>query len=240
VNYERIFEQRGGAYDRAMQRWPEARRGDFDVALRALEPRAGETIVDVPAGGDYLRRWLPPSCRWFGHEPCAGFHPDAPTPGAELLPLPWPDGFADAAVSVAGVHHLADKRPLFRELRRVVRVDGRFVLADVHEDSAVASFLDAFVGAHNSTGHAGIYLGGATLGELLETGWRVEQAARVAFEWRFADRSDLAAFCRMLFDLQDVTDAAVLAGVERHLGVTAHAGGVGMNWELFVVRASAR
>ncbi len=120
MNYQQIFEQRGAAYHRAMERWPEVRREDFLVPLRALDPRPGEAIVDVPAGGGYLQRYLPPSCRWLGHEPCGNFHETEPTPDTDLLPLPWSDGSADAAISIAGVHHLDDRRPLFRELRRVV------------------------------------------------------------------------------------------------------------------------
>lgn len=237
MNYEQIFEQRGGAYDQAMRRWPGARRDDFLVPLRALEPQRGEAIVDVPAGGGYLRDYLPAGCRWFGHEPCASFHVDAPA--VDLLPLPWADGFADAAISIAGVHHLDDKRPLFRELRRVVRDAGRFVLADVHEASAVAAFLDQFVGRHTSTGHQGIYLGSRTLAELTESGWAVERADREAFCWWFSDGASLAEYCRMLFDMHGVTDAMILDGVERLLGTQSAEAGIGMNWELFVIRARA-
>ena len=237
MNYQQIFEQRGTTYDRAMQRWPEARREDFLVPLRALDPRPGETIVDVPAGGGYLQRYLPPSCRWSGHEPCASFHEHEPATGTDLLPLPWSTGSADAAISIAGVHHLDDRRPLFRELRRVVKGGGRFVLADAHEESSVAVFLDEFVGAHNSTGHAGNYLGRATLAELAECGWRADHAERVPLHWWFADRGSLAEYCRMLFDLREADDATVVEGVERYLGVTVRDGAIGMNWELYVVAA---
>jgi SAM-dependent methyltransferase len=138
---------------------------------------------------------------------------------------------------VAGVHHLDDKRPLFRELRRVIRPGGRFVLADVHAESAVARFLDEFVGRHNSTGHAGCYLDAGTLAELCASGWRVERSARVPFGWWFPDHASVAAYCRMLFDMRDIGDDELLAGVERHLGLCVNAGAVGMNWELFVVLA---
>jgi len=237
MNYEQIFEQRGGAYDHAMRRWPDARRDDFRVPLQVLAPQPGEAIVDVPAGGAYLRHYLPAGCRWFGHEPCASFHLE--TPAVDLLPLPWADGFADAAISIAGVHHLEDKRPLFRELRRVVGDSGRFVLADVHEASAVAVFLDRFVGRYNSTGHQGVYLGPHTLEELTESGWEVETADRRPFCWWFRDGASLAQYCRMLFDVRGADDATIRDGVERLLGTQATEPGIGMNWELFVIRARA-
>jgi SAM-dependent methyltransferase len=237
MNYEQIFAQRGSAYDRAMQRWPEARCDDFRVPLAVLDPQPGEVIVDVPAGGGYLSRYLPAACRWVGHEPCASFHGDQPGQETDLLPLPWPDGFADAAISIAGVHHLDDKGPVFRELRRVVSGAGRFVLADVHVESPVRGFLDDFVGSHNSTGHAGVYLDTRTLQELEASGWQVDSAERIAFCWWFADRGNLAEFCRMFFDMPGLDDETLIAGVERHLGLCTRAGAIGMNWELFVVRA---
>jgi SAM-dependent methyltransferase len=237
MNYEQIFAARGSTYDHAMQRWPEARRDDFAVPLGWLEPHPGEVVVDVPAGGGYLRRYLPQGCRWFGHEPCASFREGAPGSGTDLLPLPWADDFADAGISVAGVHHLDDKEPLFRELRRVIRPGGRFVLADVHADSAVARFLDEFVGRYNSTGHAGRYLGNGTLVELEAAGWRIERSTRVPFAWWFPDRASVAAYCRMLFDMRDIDDDELLAGIDAHLGLCTKDGSTGMRWELFVVRA---
>lgn len=237
VNYEQIFDRRGTAYDRAMERWPEARREDLLVPLGWLDPLPGETIVDVPAGGGYLQRYLPSSCRWLGHEPCASFNANEPNLNVDLLPLPWSDSAADAAISIAGVHHLDDRRPLFRELRRVVKDHGRFVLADAHEASSVARFLDEFVGVHNSTGHTGNYLGRATLAELAASGWRAERAERVPLHWWFADRGSLAEFCRMLFDLRDVDDERIVDAVQGCLGLTVRDGAIGMNWELYLVAA---
>lgn len=239
MNYTEIFELRGGSYHQAMQRWPEARRDDFLVPLQWLAPLPGEKIVDVPAGGGYLRHHLPNFSRWFGHEPCASFTGGAATTAAALLPLPWPDAFADAAVSIAGVHHLPDLEPLLRELRRVLKRGGRLLLADVHEDSAVARFLDAFVGRHNTTGHVGHYLGEHTLQEQRRCGWRVERAQRVTYGWWFSGLAELAGFCRMLFDLNRVTDDDIIAAVEEHLGLQSGPRGIGLNWELFVVLAHA-
>ena len=259
MNYEGIFRERGGAYHRAMNRWPDARADDFRVPLERLRLRAGETIVDVPAGGGYLRRYVPATCRWFGHEPCGSFS-DAATADADLLPLPWPDRFADAAISIAGVHHFADKRPLFREVRRVLRDGGRFVLADVHRASPVARFLDDFVGSHNSTGHDGDYLDDATLDDLRHCGFEISAAQRSAYRWHFADRLQMGEFCRLLFDMHDVEPEFVAGEIERRLGtvpspesvrpigadrdpVAMEGGplnGVAMNWELWVVRALAR
>jgi len=237
VNYEDIFRERGAAYQAAMRAWPDARREEFARPLARAAIRPGDVVVDVPAGGGYLREYLPAGCSWQGHEPCASFFGQA-SADAPLLPLPWSGEFADLAFSIAGVHHLADKDPLLREFRRVLRPGGRLVLADAHADSEVARFLDDFVGAHNSTGHAGVYLDGGFTGEIEASGLRVLSAERVRYHWWFATREDMGDFCRLLFDMRGIEADEDAAGIERHLGTSAGADGqVGMNWELYTLVA---
>ncbi len=237
MNYEDIFRNRGGAYHEAMRRWPDARRDEFLVPLKWAAPAPGERIVDVPAGGGYLRRYLPESSTWLGHEPCASFLPDAAAPEQGLLPLPWPAASADVAISIAGVHHLADKRPLFRELHRVVRPGGRFVLADIREHSRPARFLDEFVDRWNSTGHRGDYLDDRAIRDLRDCGFEVVRAEPAAYCWWFADRQEMGAFCRLLFDMRRIEAGDVADEIEERLGVTRAGGRIGLNWELLLVLA---
>ena len=237
MNYQDIFRERGGAYHHAMERWPDARRDEFQIPLRRAGLVGGETVIDVPAGGGYLKRHLPQGCRWFGHEPSASFL-DGAAQDSDLLPLPWAAGFADVAFSIAGLHHIADKRPLFNEVARVLTPGGRFVLADAHEASPVAQFLDDFVGRYNSTGHDGDYLGDATLDELASAGFVVTDARRTPYCWWFSDRDEMGEFCRLLFDIRGVDAAAVADAIESRLGVSHRDGATGMNWELLVVCCS--
>ena len=133
------------------------------------------------------------------------------------------------------MHHLTDKRGLFREVHRVLKPGGRFVLADAHEESNVARFLDEFVGRYNSTGHDGEYLNDATLADLVESGFIVRHAQRTPYCWWFADRPQMGAFCRLLFDMRDIGDAEVADAIEKYIGVSHRDGELGMNWELLII-----
>lgn len=238
MNYEDIFQERGGAYHQAMRRWPQARRDDFVLPLQWAALQPGERLIDVPAGGGYLRRYLPEGCDWFGHEPCASFQDDTTALDRRLLPLPWPDGFAHAAISIAGLHHLPDKLPLFRELARTLLPGGRLVLADVHADSAVARFLDDFVGRHTSTGHQGRYLDAATSAQLATAGFTVLRAEYLHYCWWFDDPAGMGAFCRLLFDMQGIGDAGVTEAIRQQLGTTERDGRIGMHWSLYGLLAT--
>ena len=239
-SYTELFGKRGGPYDHAMQFWPTARNEEFHNAVDRAVLRPGMTLADVPAGGGYLRNFLPSECRYLPHEPCRSFSHHDSKMTDRLLPLPWDDGVVDVTFSIAGVHHVDDKRPLFRELARVAKPEGSLVLADVHEDSVVGDFLDGFVGAHNSTGHDGLYLGPHTLEELESSGWQVFSERRQPFRWWFSDVSAMAAFCQSLFDLRHADLGQIEKAVTGMLGVEEGPDGVGMNWELYYIVARKR
>jgi len=232
AGYEQLFSQRGHVYDAAMRAVPGARTQEFEEAVTRACLQTGMRVADVPAGGGYLAAHLPEGCAWLGHEPCANFVETHSSFAKPLLPLPWADASVDAAISIAGVHHLQDKRSLYRDLWRVVRPGGRLVLADAWLGSPVATFLDGFVGAHNSTGHQGVYLDESTSAELSKASWQVLAVERPPLLWRFSSEAELADFCSVLFDLREVTREQVLAAVHADLAVASLADGVGLHWQL--------
>ena len=238
-NYESLFDRRGGSYDQAMLKFPKARLQEFEQVIAAAALESGMHVADVPAGGGYLRNFLPHDCVWFGHEPCQSFSQhNATVSNSALLPLPWDDRSMDVAISLAGVHHLVDKQALFAELHRVVKPNGRLILSDIKEDSLAAIFLDDFVGRHNSTGHEGWYINDKTLRSLHDSQWEVTRVEDVAFQWVFDSRDAMAEFCHQLFDLKTATVTQTLLEIESYLGVVQLAdGAIGMNWSLTTITA---
>jgi len=240
ATYAELFAQRGSAYDRAMQKYPHARDAEFLQLLAEVELKAGMRVGDVPAGGGYLRWYLPEGCVWEGHEPCATFtnhgaREDDPA-SRPLLPLPWGDGELDCVLSLAGVHHIEDKTELWGEVRRVLKPAARFVVSDVAEGSPYARFLDGFVGDYNSTGHEGRFLNAATVEELKACGFKVIDARGNAYHWRFENREQMADFAGGLFDVCKATPNQIIEAIERDLGVEDNAdGSVGMNWALMTI-----
>lgn len=239
-SYTDLFNTRGAPYDRAMQRHPDARRREFLQVITPANIAAGMRVGDVPAGGGYLRAYLPEGAIWEGHEPCSSFaHHGAGGAAATsvpLLPLPWGDATLDVAVSLAGVHHLDDKGALFADIHRVLKPGGTFILSDVAEGSPPALFLDGFVGLHNSTGHDGRYLGPHTLDALHAAGWTIAAHGRQHFTWDFADRDAMGDFACLLFDICKSTPHATAQAIERDLGVQPLPDGqIGMNWSLMTI-----
>ncbi|GGD63976.1 hypothetical protein [Lacimicrobium alkaliphilum] len=56
--YQEIFNNRAWSYHQAMQSAPDARRLEFEIALDYLQPGTGQSIVDMPSGGGYLKQYI--------------------------------------------------------------------------------------------------------------------------------------------------------------------------------------
>ncbi len=110
------------------------------LTLAANGPKP-ETILDIGCGtGRLLRkamtRW--PYARFIGVDPAPGMVdmaqrllPDAAFRLGTAEEIPLPDASVDLAMSTVSFHHWHDQAAGVREVARVLRPGGRFLLADV-------------------------------------------------------------------------------------------------------------
>ncbi len=89
----------------------------------------------------------------------------------------------DWILSLAGLHHEADKLALFHEMARVLKVKAQVVLADASEGSLTARFLDEWVGRYNPQGHTGEYFTENTIAELEASGLSVNSIFEKKYHW---------------------------------------------------------
>lgn len=235
-DYKEIFYRRGQLYHRAMETYPTSRAEEFLSVIGEANIAPGMTVIDVPSGGAYLADYLP-GVSLVGLESSPVFAALAKERAEAVLlfddnNFPLASASVERVLSIAGLHHSEHKRGFFAEVRRVLKRDGRLVVADVAENSPVRRFLDEFVGKYNETGHSGWYFGATTRSELKDAGLDILRERELRFRWHAPDRSRLADFCRTLFGMVRTDNATVAAGLAEYLGFHEAPDRCGLNWEL--------
>ncbi|WP_111656367.1 class I SAM-dependent methyltransferase [Isoalcanivorax indicus] len=244
--YADIFERRGAQYTAAMAQCPQARRVEFEQAL--ITARVGNAachLLDVPAGGAWLRDMIPGGpvgheVRYTAVESTDGFiqrlAPDARPAlvlAEDLTRIPLPDACADRLVSLAGLHHIEQRGPVYSEMRRLMKPGAVACIADVQAGTPTALFLNGPVDQFCPMGHHGLFLDDADTGLLRQAGWHIQEDQLLDVAWRFASLAEMGSFCRLLFGLDNAPDdEAVIEAVVAGPGVSTEGDQVLMHWPL--------
>lgn len=228
-----------------MTELPAARAAERDALLDLLDLRAGEVVVDLQAAGGFLadgiRARFGAGVRVICVEPTelrlriSAVHEVRDDPLHAMASLG--DASAGAVVGLAGLHHSEDIPATLAECLRILRPGGLFAVCDVEAGSAVASWLNGYVDAHNRQGHRGTFLTRAELEALLAaTGFEEVDVERRDVPWRFPSLWHLGRFFKGLFALE-VQETEITAAVRDRLGVRAVVHGIEVPWTLLYARA---
>jgi SAM-dependent methyltransferase len=237
--YEQIFLKRADAYQKAMELFPHARDHEFRLVVELACIKAGETVCDAPAGGGYLRAYLPGGIgSYLAVETAPDFTRRCPMGDADrviespLHQIALDDHSVDVCINLAGSHHLESKSHFFDEAARILKPGGRLVLADVEKDTAVDRYLNEFVDQHNSMGHVGEFLTPETADEIAACGFKIHSDELISFPWCFNNRHDMGLFCKLLFGMDLAERDKVERAGEDILGCVSGPGSINLNWSL--------
>lgn len=240
-SYKDIFNQRADSYHKAMTKFPMARIEEFAHLINILEIKKDDTVADIPSGGGYLRNYINQDLTVYSIDSSQEFlkyHPAASrTLCAEISNIPLQSAFFNKIFSLAGIHHLTDKKSFFREANRLLKVGGIFGLADVESGSPVDQFLNVFVDEYNSMGHKGLFLDGSTIEELQSCGFDIVSADNIPFTWQFESKTEAIEFFKLLFYLDQANNRDIESGINNYLGDQRVDGSFCVNWELFYIKA---
>ena len=220
--YAAVFEKRAAEYDYAMKFAPRARDAEFTALLVPLSEFSPGLVCDIPAGGGYLAPYLCPGFEYLGVEPTSEFLTAWPAElkkvSSGMTDVPLADGSVDYIVSLAGLHHEPDLRPVFGEFRRIVRDSGRVIVSDAAAGTAPASFLNGFVDENNPLGHDGRFLDDTTASLLVAAGFAIREDRLVDVPWSFGSMTEAGEFCRHLFGTSSLDADEVARALDREIG----------------------
>jgi SAM-dependent methyltransferase len=111
--------------------------GLLDVVLPAIEPHVHGRVLDVGCGGGELTRRLGA----IGVDAALVQARRARGPCASALALPFADAAFDTVVSSCSIKHWPDPRAGMAECRRVLRLGGTIVVAEMDRDASRSDML---------------------------------------------------------------------------------------------------
>jgi SAM-dependent methyltransferase len=244
--YSSIFDARGGHYNLANHRFPEARREEARALFShfALSP-GDRPWLDVAAGGGYLAeraRAEGIARRSIACDASLSFLLGASAYQArsvsQYAALPFADATFAGAGCLAALHHAEEPERIFAELLRVVAPGGRAAVGDVAAESPPARFLNDFVDGHTETGHRGRFHSAEALGSAFAAaGGNAVRSQCLELCWRFDSRADAVAFSRELFGLRPDTSDEEIESALDELGLEDRGGKASLPWRMAFVSA---
>lgn len=230
--YAEIFQHSGASYHQAMQRWPKARDEEFNAALALLELSDTDLVLDVPAGGAYLQRYLKLPNNYLAFDFSGGFASDTSIGKCKETRIPIANNAVDKTICLAAMHHVENKPEFVNELHRCLCHDGTLVIGDVIAGSKPANFLNEFVDAWNSLGHEGDFIQPDRDIALLEDAGFKTKFQTKCYHWNFADEAECHHYLRLLFALDKKPSNEVLNKAIEVLGKSESSHGYHLSWSL--------
>lgn len=224
-NYASIFQVRGKQHAEAFHRFPMAVEEECASVLSYANIRPGDAVLDVPSASGFLRRHLKTSDVKYTavdpspimHELCKVEIDDCHC--SPMNKLPFTSGIFDVVISLAGLHHEDDLFGSFFEVNRVLTRNGKFVIAEIEENSGPAIFLNNFVHKQSSFGHQGDFFSEHYRSTLSKAGFNIIKERIAAYHWNFASIEDMTTCISLMFGIDRASPSMILAAVEDTLGI---------------------
>lgn len=240
-DYDATFAQRGREYEYAVSTYPDVLAAEFATAASYIMKSAPKVVLNIPAACVPLGNYLPPDITYIEYESNPAFATLTGLDCAPLHSIPLPDHSVDCIVCLASLHHASasERAAFYAECLRILRPGGRLIIGDVLAGTPQDDWLNIFVNAHNSAGHAGLFWSGRDIDAFLSAGFAKVDFSVAEYDWKFASEKDSVDFCTHLFGLDLASPATVLSGLQEYLKPVACEDGLALPWSLgyFVARA---
>ena len=217
---------------RAMELYPKARDEEFNAALSLLQLNNTDKILDVPAGGAYLKQYLTDDIEYQGFDFSNGFVSNSQINECSETDLPIEAESIDKAICLAAMHHVQDKKGFVSELYRCLVPGGLLLIGDVVTNSKEAVFLNGFVDDWNSLGHDGDFINFERESTLLnELGFKTQSITK-HYQWNFESETKCYEYLRLLFSLDKQPSMFELAKAVDQLGASETDSAFHLDWSL--------
>ncbi len=135
--------------------------------------------------------------------------------------IPFEDHSINKAFIHASLHHvnIEDRITLYKEVYRVLKEDGIFIVTDVMKYSKEDYWLNTIVNEYNPNGHNGLFFDISDIYDMKSVGFKVSIKDK-KYSWVFKNKIELIDFVKKMFYMKkECDDAKIYNLVEKYLKI---------------------
>jgi SAM-dependent methyltransferase len=211
MEYREAFNNREKRYEYAINKYQNVLRNEFEVAVKVLDLKESDNLVNIPAGGVPIHRYIDKNLN-INYLPYEVIRDDKrdDMKYCDFTNIPLHSRTIDKLITLASFHHVQEEREeALKEFKRILKDDGVLVIGDVIEGSKQAYWLNVFVNKYNSNGHNGLFLKESDVFLIKNIGFNVETSIHT-YNWIFENDECAIDFIINLFGLDLLDDKELL------------------------------
>ena len=221
MEYNTIFTHRAKSYIYAIQTYPHVLEKEFETAVSMCRLKDGDVFVNIPGACENLREYIPNGIKYLPFETNEVLAKMMDVSASTFSLIPCENNSVDKVLSLASLHHLTndERRVFYKEVARILRPSGMFVIGDVYVNSKQDAWLNKFVNMYNPLGHCGMFwnvVNRSDIQVLEEAGFDVDMEIK-SYYWNFPTKESMVDFSKYLFGLDKATDEEIMEGLRVYL-----------------------
>lgn len=220
MDYNSVFTHRASSYIFAIQKYPHVMEEEFRTAAAMCQLKETDTLIHIPGACENVVQYIPKGVTYLPFETNKVLGTMMNVPICTFSSIPSKDTSVDKVLSLASLHHLTDEERtvFYKEVKRILRPSGMFIIGDVGVGSKEAEWLNVFVDKYNPLGHCGKFWDTSDIQLLKDVGFDVDMEIK-SYHWNFPDKDSMIEFCKYLFGLDKATDEEIVEGLVKYVDV---------------------
>lgn len=202
MNYINTFRNRARSFLYAVNKYNYPMNNELQIAVNTLNLTSGDTLLNLGGAGLDLKRFINKKVNYIPLEFSSEF---ADISGIRLIKhhsLDFNTNSIDKVLVLALMHHFDNKEreQLYKEVYRVLKPGGKFIVADVIRDSLQDFWLNNVVDKYNPFGHSGLFFTEEDKHLFTKCGFDVKVEIK-KYTWYFENTQVMLEYLRNLFYL---------------------------------------